>query len=449
MDARKKSARVAPILPLVLLGWSSGAFGATVDLSGSVRARYEALDGQFRPGLDARDDLFSLRTTLAATYAADGLRVGAELYDSRAYGGEPGSAIGTGEVNALELVQAYVAINAPEVLGRGTKATLQAGRFTLNLGSRRLVAADDYRNTTNGYTGLRADLGFPRDVAATLIYVLPQVRLPDDEPSILDNEVELDRESFDLRLWGGVLSRRRAIGPATLEASYFGFAERDDPGRPTRNRHLQTYGARVIRDPAAGQVDYEVEALRQTGRIRAGTATTAPQLEVAAWFAHAELGYSFAGGWKPRLALEVDHASGDQAGGKFGRFDTLFGMRRADLAPAGIYAAIGRTNLTAAGPRVEVTPSKRLDGFMTYRALWAASATDAFATTGVRDPTGAAGRFAGHQVDARLRWWWLPDRLRAEANAAWLAKRGLLTDTPNAPATGDTHYLSLALTASF
>lgn len=205
----------------------------------------------------------------------------------------------------------------------------------------------------------------------------------------------------------------------------------------------------MIRDPAAGQVDYEVEALRQTGRIRAGTATTAPQLEVAAWFAHAELGYSFAGGWKPRLALEVDHASGDQAGGKFGRFDTLFGMRRADLAPAGIYAAIGRTNLTAAGPRVEVTPSKRLDGFMTYRALWAASATDAFATTGVRDPTGAAGRFAGHQVDARLRWWWLPDRLRAEANAAWLAKRGLLTDTPNAPATGDTHYLSLALTASF
>ena len=31
----------------------------------------------------------------------------------------------------------------------------QAGRFTLNLGSRRLVAADDYRNATNGYTGLK------------------------------------------------------------------------------------------------------------------------------------------------------------------------------------------------------------------------------------------------------------------------------------------------------
>ena len=28
----------------------------------------------------------------------------------------------------------------------------------MNLVSRRLVAADDYRNTTNGYTGMKADL---------------------------------------------------------------------------------------------------------------------------------------------------------------------------------------------------------------------------------------------------------------------------------------------------
>jgi hypothetical protein len=48
-----------------------------------------------------------------------------------------------------------------DAFGTGTKLGLQAGRFTLNLGSRRLVAADDYRNTTNGYTGIRADLGLP------------------------------------------------------------------------------------------------------------------------------------------------------------------------------------------------------------------------------------------------------------------------------------------------
>jgi hypothetical protein len=448
---RRKAPRHLAVatVTLGLLGQVDPARAGTLDLSGSLRARYEALDGQFRPGFDARDDLFSLRTTLLARYAAKAVSVTAEIYDSRAYGGEPGSAIGTGEVNTLELVQAYAAVDIPEPFGDGSRAALQAGRFTLNLGSRRLVAADDYRNTTNGYTGLRADLSLRDGTAATLIYVLPQLRLPDDQPSILDNRVGLDRERFDLRLWGGLVARRRALGPATLEASYYGFAERDDPARPTRNRHLHTYGGRVIREPGAGAFDYEIEALRQTGRIRASLAAAAPALDVAAWFAHAEVGYSFAGGWKPRLAVEIDHASGDRAGGRYGRFDTLFGMRRADLGPAGIYAAIGRTNLTAVGPRVEASPSKRIDGFITYRALWAASATDGFATTGVRDPTGAAGRFAGHQVDARLRWWWIRDRLRAEANAAWLAKRGLLEEAPNAPTTGDTRYLSLALLANF
>jgi hypothetical protein len=53
------------------------------------------------------------------------------------------------EVNALEMVQAFVEARAPDLLGKGSIASLQAGRFLLNLGSRRLVAADDYRNTTN------------------------------------------------------------------------------------------------------------------------------------------------------------------------------------------------------------------------------------------------------------------------------------------------------------
>ena len=346
-------------------------------------------------------------------------------------------------------MQAYVARDIAEPFGSSTGASLQASRFTLNLGSRRLVAADDYRNTTNGYTGVRADLRLPRDVVATLIYTLPQQRRPDDVPSILDNEVKIDRESFDQRLWGGLIAGRRAIGEATVEATYFAFAERDDPGRPTRNRHLHTYGGRLIRDPTVGKWDFEFEAFRQDGRLRSGLAATATQLDVSAWFAHAEVGYSFAHPWKPRLAVEYDYASGDGRGTKFTRFDTLFGMRRADLAPAGIYAALGRTNLSAPGLRFEATPSKRLDGFATYKALWAASRFDSFSTTGVRDASGASGRFAGHQVDARLRWWLLPDRLRGEANAAWLAKAGILNDAPNAPAGGDTHYLSLALTASF
>src|SRR3546814_15575078 len=64
-----------------------------------------------------------------------------------------------------------------------------------------------------------------------------------------------------------------------------------------------------------------------------------------------DAGYSFGGSWKPRLSLEFDRASGDRRGGRQGRFDTLFGMRRADLAPAGLYNALARTNIVRSEER--------------------------------------------------------------------------------------------------
>jgi hypothetical protein len=124
-------------------------------------------------------------------------------------------------------------------------------------------------------------------------------------------------------------------------------------------------------------------------------------------------------------------------------------MRRADLAPSGIYAALARTNLQTTGLRLDTTPSGRLDAFAVYRAMWAAAATDIFSATGVRDPSGASGRFAGYQLEGRARYWIIPQTLRAEFNGAWLVKGPLLRDAPNATTYGNTTYLSLAMTLSF
>jgi len=410
--------------------------------------RYEVIGNQIRPGFARDEDGLFVRTTLFAGHGTGPVRVAAELWDSRAYDVGPRSAVGTNEVNALELVQAYVSADFDAPFGAGSRVSLQLGRYLLNLGSRRLVAADDYRNTTNGYTGLRADAKLPSGAAATLVYVLPQLRRPDDLDSVLDNEVEVDREAFDLQLWGGLVSRRAAPDRPMAELSYFGLREADAPSRPTRDRRLHTIAARVVRDPAKGRWDYEVEGIYQLGTVSSGLAATATELDVAAWFVHADAGYGFADAWATRLSVEFDAASGDRPGGRFGRFDTLFGMRRADLAPAGLYNAVGRANLVTPGLRVETAPSKRLDLFAAYRALWLASRSDGFSTTGLRDPTGRSGAFAGHQVEGRARWWLVPERLRAEANGLWLARRGFLRRAPNAPP-GDTRYLSLALTASF
>jgi len=435
---------------VVLLLSSTPAYAEDgLTLSGSSRIRYETIDGQPRTGFNEADDLLNIRTIFTGEYRTGQLRLGAELYDSRVHGGEAGTPITTNEVNTLELVQAYIGYDVPDAFGSGTKLGLQAGRFTLNLGSRRLVAADDYRNTTNGYTGVRADLGLKGDLSATLIYTLPQVRLPDNRADIVDNRVRFDRENFDLVLWGGLATKKLAGKRSAVELSYYHLGERDSPKLVTRDRSLDTVGLRIYRDPAPGRADFESETIYQFGSLSASIAPTAPRLDVSAWFAHLEAGYTFAHPWSPHLSLEFDYASGDGLGGKFGRFDTLFGMRRSDLAPAGLYNAVGRTNLLAPGIRLEVAPTKRLDAFAAYRPLWLASRFDGFSTTGVRDATGGTGRFAGHQIEARVRYWLIPKRLRLEWNGLYLSKGRFLRDAPNATAGGDTLYSSFNATVTF
>ncbi len=418
-------------------------------ISGSIRLRYEAIDGQPRAGFDSQDALVNLRTQILADYGTGPVHLVAELYDSRAWGADPGTPLTTGEVNALEPVQAYIAADLGGLLGKGIKGSLQAGRFMLNLGSRRLVAADDYRNTTNSYTGLRLDLSAPGAIKASLIYTLPQMRVPDSAAALREQKVALDRESFDAVLWGGVVSKAKAIGPATAELSYFHFGESDGAGRPTRDRSLDTIGGRIFANAKAGRLDYELEAFYQTGHLSISTAPGAARQSVSASFVHAELGYTLPGGWQPHVSLELDRASGDKPGGRYGRFDTLFGMRRADLAPSGLYNAVGRTNLLALGLRVEAVPSKRLDLFAAYRPLWLASATDSFSTTNVRDGSGQSGAFAGHQIEARLRYWLMPSRLRFEWNGLLLAKGRFLREALNAPGGDWTKYTSFNLMASF
>jgi hypothetical protein len=427
------------------------AIGAPGNLriSGSARIRYEALTGQFRPGLDENDDLISLRAGLFAEYDAGPVRIGGELVDARAYGADSGGAAGTGEVNAVELVQAYVGADLGDVAGEGSSLGVDLGRFTMDLGSRRLVGRNNFRNTTNAFTGARLDWRGRGREQLTLFYVLPHGRLPSDKPSILDNDVEWDRESFDLALWGGFVSLPGVAGRAALELYLFGLDEDDGATIATRDRRLYTPGFRLYREPQAGKVDFEIEAAWQFGNVRTGTAADAARLDVSAFTLHAEAGRQFAGGWAPRLSLEYDQASGDRPGGDYGRFDSLYGPRRPDWGPTGIYGPLGRANIRSPGIRLEVKPDARLDGFFAWRAAWLDSRSDAFAFTGVRDTAGTAGRFAGHQVEARLRYWIVPALLRFEAGGALLIHGRFLRESVNANDFGDTLYGYSDLTLTF
>jgi hypothetical protein len=322
-----------------------------------------------------------------------------------------------------------------------------AGRMMLNIGSRRLVAADDYRNTTNGYTGFKVDFAAGEAFSSTMIAVLPQQRRPDDRQSLDNNRPALDRENFALTLWGGLAFWHP--GPNRIEGGFFRVSESDQPERPTRDRHLNTIDVRFVRDPAPGVIDHDVEAAWQWGEQRAGVIATTPMQQVAAGFVHATLGYTWSGGIRPRLSAEFDYVSGDRPGGRYTRFDTLFGMRRADFSPGSIFSVIGRANMIAPSLRFSAQPGEATDGHLQFRGLWAASKFDSFSTSGVRDITGASGSFAGYEVDSRVRHWLKKDILRAEWNGTLLLRHGLLRDAPNAPPGPTSFYTSFALLTFF
>lgn len=425
------------------LAWPCAAVAedGKLDASLEVRARLEAIDGQFRPGIVNSDIAVLTRVLAFAEYDAGPIRIGGELEDSRSFFERKGSSVSTTEVDALEPIQAYLATDLSD------RAKLTAGRFTLNLGSRRLIARNAFRNTINSYTGANLVLG-GKALGATAFWMIPQARLPDEIDRIRDNAAELNRERGGPRLFGAW--GHAAVFGATAEAYLYRLAERDSPDILTRNRHLWTLGARLFRAPKAGGWDHDVEGAYQWGHARQSTAVTdLLDRDVAAGFFHGEAGYTFTGGWQPRPALGFDYGSGEGSSTRYTRFDTLYGARAFDYGPTSYYGPLTRSNIVSPFARVDVKPGKRADAQATLRPLWLASATDQFAVTGVRDPAGSAGKWAGVQLDARVRRSLIPDRLRAAAGFAVVFKGRFLEDAANAPNTGDTHFGYLELTANF
>lgn len=379
--------------------------------------------------------MISLRTELAASYDAGPVWFNAEMWDARTWGQDARSSANAGEVNALELVQANVAVKL------SGKSTLTLGRYTLDLGNRRMVARQRFRNTTNAFTGAHLALDGGKGRKLDLMFALPHQRLPDNAASIRNDKVQWDRENFDVMFFGAHGTLPQVLG-GTLQPYAFALIERDGAKLATANRRIGTVGARHFIKAKAGEWDHDIEGAVQFGKARrTASGADVTDLDVYAWFLHADAGYTFPTGWSPRLVAMFDAASGDKGDPrKFTRFDTLYSARRFEFGPNGLYGPFRRSNIVSPSLRVEVTPSKRTDAFVAWRTAWAENRRDQFAATGVRDASGSSGSLGGHQIEGRVRHWIVPGLLQVDGGAAVLFKRGLLRDAPNAPPTGNTTY---------
>lgn len=415
-------------------------------ISGSHRTRYSALANQFRPGLDDNDQALSMRTLLGAEVNLGAISVVGELQDSRAYLLDQDSGATTIVINAAEPLQAYLGLHKTN---GGSTLDLRLGRQTMDLGGRRLIARNRFRNTIQNYTGLTTHWKGSDNSELVGFYVLPVRVQPSngaaDRDALLDNTVELDEEDLDLRFWGSFYRLPRLPLDTTLEIYFFALHEDDDPGElETRNRDLYTPGFRILRSPSAGRWDYDIETALQFGTRRASSEPgDINDLDVFAQFQHAAVGYTFDRPWKPRLSAELDYASGDSDPDdhRAQRFDSLFGPRRAEFGPTGIYGIAGRENIISAGLRLTLMPSGRLDGYLSWRANFLEADRDSFARSGVRDPTGQSGSFAGHQIEARARYWLSPNWIRWEVGAAAFVQGQFLNEAPNATGNGDPLFI--------
>lgn len=423
-----------------------------LDLSGTQRTRYETLAGQFRAGLPGSDQQLAFRTTLRLEAKSELFSVVGEMMDSRQELADTGSAINTTMVDAVELLQGYAAVRFDGPFAADSRSELRLGRQTMDVGSRRLVARNDFRNTINAFTGLHYQWHTQDGPTARAFYVLPVNRRPSDAPSLRAHDIQFDDESFDVQFWGLHAQWPKLPWGATGEAYVFGLHEEDSPDLATYNRQLYTPGLRLSRKPAKKTWDFDFESVLQCGTMRNSTAATnTTNLDHLAFFGHAELGYTFDAAWTPRVSVIYDYASGDHSpsDGDSNQFDTLYGARRFDHGPTGIYGAFARANIQSPGLRLVAEPAKAVEVMGTYRPYWLASDTDAWTTSGVRDPSGNSGSFLGHQLEARLRWNMFPGNVRLEVGGAYLFAGEFVRNAPNAPGQGDTAYGYVSLELTF
>ncbi len=417
---------------------------AWLQVSVEHRTRYESVDNQFRARGTGGDQVVAFRTLALLEAIFGSWRVGGEFMDSRAILDDDGTPLDTTQVDAAELLQAYAGWNTKNLFGSALSTEIKGGRQTIDLGSRRLVARNRFRNTINSFTGLHLVAEAPEQWQVRSFFVLPVNRFPSAVSEIADDEIEFDEESFDAYLGALFLRRDQVILGASGEIYFLALNEEDSSDVATRDRELYTPGVRIFKDPAKGQIDFELESIYQLGQSRATTqAADTRDLDHFAHMQHGQIGYTFDLPWSPRFLAQYDYASGDEdpADGDNERFDTLFGARRFEFGPTGIWGAFARSNISSPGYRLIVKPRATVSAFSAHRLYWLAQSKDAWTTANIRDITGQSGDFIGHQIEASVKWDVIPKNITLEAGWAHLIKGEFAEDAPNAPLdTDDSNY---------
>ncbi|MEC4675171.1 MAG: alginate export family protein [Nitrospirota bacterium] len=359
-----------------------------VDLGFEHRTRFEVYDRPWRSGqpLGRTDPQIQQRSRVRLGLNAGAFRFLFEGQDSRVHLDDPGDFVTTAIKNEMDMLQLFVSATAKNIFGTGLRTDLHLGRLTMDFGRRRLIARNDFRNTTNAFDGLHAQLAKANVWRIRAFLVEP----------VLRDDARLDEQSERSVFWG-VYGETNQVQWLCMNVYYFGLNDQRS-AVVSMQRTFSTFGGRAYKKPVKGQVDYEVETVFQAG--------TRGMTDHFAHFQHIDLGYSFNLSGSPRVVGFYDYASGDAnaSDSQSSNFDTLFGARRFEYSPTGNFGPFFRTNLSSPGWRVIAAPYKGWKVQLKHRVWYLATSRGSFASNGLRDTTGGSGNFLGHDVELRAQW---------------------------------------------
>ena len=410
------------------------------------RTRYESVSDTFKPSYKAPapkagggDQQIALQSDLWIQAKLGKFRFATEVMDSRAIASDSGANNTPNPPNntmadTIDFTQAYVSWADKDAIAHNTGLEIKAGRQTMDLGSRRLVARPVYRNTVNNFTGLRVRALNASQWQLNVFGALPVLRFPNygttpinADPNLVAPNANLmvsgnpqfDREDTHSFFSGGILEGYNLIKNVNAEVYLYNLTEGDSDINATRNRKYFTPGSRIYIKPAKGKFDFVAEGMGQFGNAQYNTTVENQTQTHKAWSEHAEVGYSFDLPMSPRFLLEYDWASGSKNSSKYKagstdeRFDPLYAATDMDFGATGIYSAFQRSNINSPGARFNFAPHKDVTISLQERIVWLASASDCWGGTACSSSTSPvmiantknnSGSYVGDQLGASSRY---------------------------------------------
>ena len=354
-----------------------------IDLGLENRTRFETLDHPFRRIQSGTGPQVLLRTRVRLGLNLSAVGFLFEGQDSRTYLHDTGDFVNNLTVNQVDILQLLGSLSLRNVTGTGLRTDLHFGRLTMDFGKRRLIAKNNFRNTTNAFDGVHWQIGQEKVWRIRAFFVEP----------VLRDEVRLDEQSENSLFWGTFMENFQ-IPWMHMNVFYFGLNDQRFQNI-NLNRTYGTYGVRVYKPDAVGEFDYEFDGAIQTGQLG--------ETDHFAYNPNVEVGYTFDMSWTPRFLLQYVYASGTRSpgGSQSQDFDPLFGARRFDLNPTGIFGPFVRSNISSPGWRIIVIPVTGWTFQIKHRVWYLAQSRAPYFGGALQDSTGGSGNFLGQDVELR------------------------------------------------